>query len=217
MHSSSCARRRHGAGGGRLYLAISIYILHCPLCARLYYRFAKLTFLWWNNGVAEERRIEENAEMRASGGRRERERARKGQFDVNRSIVIRVNRLPHCSSTVPRTQSMIFVLLYFIYFPSGREKCRWLRRVASVYGRLPRETRSDLRVTDDGKRKTWALRRDEIDIFGVVSVLMHSKLGMRGSSLSYNCATTVLNLKFVIFMIFSFQYLFELEINLIRI
>lgn len=114
----------------------------------------------WGRGGETDRG--ERGDARERKTERERERARKGQFDVNRSIVIRVNRLQHCSSTVPRTQSMIFVLLYFIYSPSGREKCRWLRRAASVYGRLPRETRSDIRVTDDGKRKTWTLRRDEI-------------------------------------------------------
>lgn len=71
--------------GAAAYLAISIHPSLSSLCATNY-RFAKLTFLWWNNGVAgadgeeEEEGSEEERAKRARG---------EGQFDVNRSIVIR--------------------------------------------------------------------------------------------------------------------------------
>ncbi|EFN71230.1 hypothetical protein EAG_13337 [Camponotus floridanus] len=80
-------------GTGCLYLAISIYTLHCPLCPQLYYRFAKLTFLWWNNGVAKRDGSSEGGGGNAKRARvKVEERAREDQFDVNRSIVIQWSR-----------------------------------------------------------------------------------------------------------------------------
>lgn len=143
-------------GTGRLYLAISIYILHCPLCPRLYYRFAKLTFLWWNNGVAKRDGLSEgggggNAKcQRVKAG----ERAREDQFDVNRSIVIQVNRLPHCSP--PNTiHNICIVVFYSLWNKSGREECRCCNCLLRVYDHLPRGTRSDFSIADDGKWKAW--------------------------------------------------------------
>lgn len=144
-------------------------------------------------GSREERRIERRRWRKGGkeGGKRDaRERGlagartRKGQFDVNGSIVIRVNRLPYCSSTVCRTQSMIFVLLYFI--PRGIKVVEKSGPdVATNCECLSRGTKPDLCVTDDGKRETWVLQGDEIDVFVSISILMHSELEMRPSS-SYN-------------------------------
>lgn len=65
-----------------------------------------------------------------------REREREERFDVNRSIVIRVNRLP-LSSTAPdglRTQSTIRIVV--LYSPSGRGPKQRLQSCAT--GNLPR-------------------------------------------------------------------------------
>lgn len=196
-------------GTGCLYLAISIYTLHCPLCPRLYYRFAKLTFLWWNNGVAKR---DGSSEGEGGNAKRARvkagERAREDQFDVNRSIVIQVNRLPHCS---PRIQSIIFVLLYFI--PCGIKVVERSAAAAIVCreclrSSTPRETRSDFGIADDGKWETWEsserMRLIYLELRAYWCIL-NSKWG---PSLSYNCVVILLNLKFMIFMI-SLRYLIE--------
>jgi len=100
-----------GRGSGvAAYLAISIRPSLSSLCAANY-RFAKLTFLWWNNGVAEDGAEETR---RARGARAE---SRKGQFDANRAIVVRVNRLRLSSAnppTVSAEHNSRFVSLYFI-------------------------------------------------------------------------------------------------------
>lgn len=67
------------------------------------YRFAKLTFLWWNNGVEgtdEEGRGHEKRTRTRRGGE---ERGNARQFDLNRSIVIRVNRLSSTANRLPNT------------------------------------------------------------------------------------------------------------------
>lgn len=82
------------------------------------------------------------------GGKRERER--ESWFDVNQSIVIRVNRLP-LSSTAPdglRTQSTIRIVV--LYSPSGRGPLRG--RSTNVYNPLQPVTCLNLRVTDDRTR-----------------------------------------------------------------
>lgn len=116
-----------------------------PLCARLYYRFAKLTFLWWNNGVAR-RDGSDGGESRRCAGEGQKGPIRREP----ESIVIRINRLRRTILFVDgppssRTQSMIFVLLYFIP--------RVVERSAAACDEL-RVSRSDLRITDDGRRKS---------------------------------------------------------------
>jgi hypothetical protein len=69
-----------------------------------------------------------------------RAETREDEFDVNRSIVIRVNRLPLFvdGPRRPAEHNPRFVLLYFI--PRVVEEHRaLLRRAASIYSRLPRE------------------------------------------------------------------------------
>lgn len=91
-----CIRVAAAPGGdaGRLpaYLAISIHPSLSSLCTTNY-RFAKLTFLWWNNGVAGADGEEDVRRKAARRTRNARAESEEGQFDVNRSIVIRVNRL----------------------------------------------------------------------------------------------------------------------------
>lgn len=104
------------------YLAISIHPSLSSLCTTDY-RFAKLTFLWWNNGVARADGEEDRSRARKTSGDAHAE-TREDQFDVNRSIVIRVNRLPLFvdSPRRPVEYNSRFVLLYFI--PRVVEECR---------------------------------------------------------------------------------------------
>lgn len=102
-------------------------------------------------------------ERRTRGGERgdsERAETREGQFDVNRSIVIRVNRLPLSSTACPprlrrppTEHNSRFVLLYFIPRVVEKRRCRYEPRVSTVaYHR--RQDRSDLSASLKLKRKT---------------------------------------------------------------
>ncbi|KOC66645.1 hypothetical protein WH47_00953, partial [Habropoda laboriosa] len=87
---------------------------------------------------------------RERGREGERGGKRESRFDVNQSIVIRVNRLP-LSSTAPdgsRTQSTIRIVV--LYSPSGRGPLRG--RSTNAYNPLQPVTCIKLCVTDDETR-----------------------------------------------------------------
>lgn len=161
------------------YLAISIHPSLSSLCTTDY-RFAKLTFLWWNNGVARADGEENRSRARKTSGDARAE-TREDQFDVNRSIVIRVNRLPLFvdGPRRPVEYNSRFVLLYFI--PRVVEECRPLRRAASIYGRLLREATIAGVIDETGNLDPQEV---EIDIFELQAY--NSKLNMR-VKLFYNC------------------------------
>lgn len=162
----------------------------------------------------EERRIErrrwrETRRTRASEGGEGR--ARKGQFDVNRSIVIRVNRLPHCSSTAPdclpnTIHDICIVVFHSPWNKSGREECRycdelWVSTVA--YHEELGLIFVSLTMRNGKPGSSEGTRLIYLELWAYWCILNSEW----GSSLSYNCAATLLNLRFMIFMIF-FQYLF---------
>lgn len=99
-----------------------------------------------------------------------RTETREGQFDVNRSIVIRVNRLPLFvdGPRRPAEHNSRFVL-YFI--PRVVEKCRCC--LGCEYLWLPTTRSYNRRVTDN---KTQLLQGVEIDIFELSAYSYHSKL-----------------------------------------
>lgn len=146
------------------YLAISIHPSLSSLCTTNY-RFAKLTFLWWNNGVARANGEEDARRRRGDEWARAHLETREGQFDVNRSIVIRVNRLLPLVVDGPRRPlpNTIHDLYCCTLFPEWSRSATALRLTANIYGRV--QVRSQ-RVTDD---ETGNLnpRGSEIDIFRV--------------------------------------------------
>lgn len=103
-----------------------------------------------NEGKKERERERLDGSEERGRREKERERERESWFDVNQSIVIRVNRLP-LSSTAPdglRTQSTIRIVV--LYSPSGRGPLRG--RSTNVYNPLQPVTCLNLRVTDDRTR-----------------------------------------------------------------
>jgi len=117
-----------GGAGAAAYLAISIHPSLSSLCTTNY-RFAKLTFLWWNNGVAGADGEEDVRRKAARRTRNARAETREGQFDVNRSIVIRVNRLPLSPTApdgLPNTIRDLYCSTLFPEWSSHRCRCEYL-------------------------------------------------------------------------------------------
>lgn len=98
------------------------YILHCPLCARLTIDSRNWHFYGETMGSRGWTERKTGIERGGASGDA-RVETRDSQFDVNRSIVIRVNRLPLFvdGSRRPAEHNSRFVLLYFI--PWVVEEC----------------------------------------------------------------------------------------------
>ncbi|KYM95403.1 hypothetical protein ALC62_13831 [Cyphomyrmex costatus] len=108
-------------------------------------RVAEECFLTgWRRAEEAERRmeIEPHAETRES------------QFDVNRSIIIRINRLPAVRRRLSKACRIQFTICIVVFYSPSSRRLQLLQRAASIYGHLPSTRSCDYHVLLTTKLKS---------------------------------------------------------------